>query len=380
MDTQNKFKHYNDMDIDCGCMSKPKVAASALAYEQLQQNYVKLQKDFDKLKSKYEKLQKELENKENGTALATTLEVAENVSLWKRLSKEISDKNELLIEKNKNLENELASYKEKPKTYANIIKDNKRNMAVPPVIIRLKETANNDESADKLKTVMQQSNLCGELINKGKNKFIIKGQNEAELQQLKNKIVNSDIKPWIVETSQPVPKVPRIKITNIEGDIDINSLESSIISLNKINKDDFKLVYIRRNNTTNESTAIAEVKTNTYASIMKGKKLYIGWQRCPVYDDYNVNMCYRCCGYNHNYKKCTRAAVCFKCAGAHEGKECTKDESKACNNCIWSNQKNGTKHSTQHWATDKGNCALYHKRLEQQIAHTSYPTATTNDG
>ena len=55
---------------------------------------------------------------------------------------------------------------------------------------------------------------------------------------------------------------------------------------------------------------------------MKDKKIYIGSQRCKIFDEFNLNICYNCCNYNHNSKKCTNDKKCPKCAEKHTLDEC----------------------------------------------------------
>lgn len=92
------------------------------------------------------------------------------------------------------------------------------------------------------------------------------------------------------------------------------------------------------------------------------KKLYIGWERCPVYEDISVPQCYNCCGYYHKNTNCNNKTVCGYCGGEHNKKECQK-QVKKCNNCENANKKYKTDYAINHEADSK-DCPSYKYHLQ----------------
>lgn len=81
-----------------------------------------------------------------------------------------------------------------------------------------------------------------------------------------------------------------------------------------------------------EGCIIIEVDEETQ-DLMKGK-LSIGWRKCLVFRHINVKRCFKCWGYYHIAKNCTRNETCHKCAGNHKATECTETK-KRCINCMF---------------------------------------------
>lgn len=71
---------------------------------------------------------------------------------------------------------------------------------------------------------------------------------------------------------------------------------------------------------------------NTYETLMNKGKINIGWRKCLVFNYISVKRCFKCWGYYHIAKNCTRQEACFKCAGNHKANECTMAK-LSCVNC-----------------------------------------------
>lgn len=125
------------------------------------------------------------------------------------------------------------------------------------------------------------------------------------------------------------------------------------------------------------TTVILETTPDAYQQIMEKSKLYIGWQKCPVYEDLNVGICYKCCGYNHNSKRCSKKEICAKCTGEHRTSDCIASEYK-CINCLSSNKYHNTDGSVNHMANDPKLCSSLRYALERRKKLTNYPTATNS--
>ena len=118
---------------------------------------------------------------------------------------------------------------------------------------------------------------------------------------------------------------------------------------------------------------IAEVNADTYAYIMRDKKIYVGASRWGVYDDYNIGMCHKCKTYGHNAKKCKGKYTCLHCSEKHEEKICDQ-ENLQCFNCTNFNKKSQkTQRNTQHAANNWNICKSYRNYLYIMIQKTDYP-------
>lgn len=102
------------------------------------------------------------------------------------------------------------------------------------------------------------------------------------------------------------------------------------------------------------------------------KFVYIGWQRCRVYEDYNINRCFKCNSYGHSAKKCRNEEICSYCAGNHGGKDCPDRNIKKCCNCMKANEKYKTKLNINHYTFDENACESYKYFKKVAISNTMY--------
>jgi len=85
---------------------------------------------------------------------------------------------------------------------------------------------------------------------------------------------------------------------------------------------------------------------------MKERKVNVGWKICSIFEHFNVKRCYKCWGYYHIAKDCTREMTCHKCAGNHIADKCT-EANKRCINCKYKIQKYNIKMSDGYDALSK---------------------------
>ena len=60
---------------------------------------------------------------------------------------------------------------------------------------------------------------------------------------------------------------------------------------------DLQVQYIQFIQNKSTYTAFFEVNAETYLKIMTKGKLYVGWQRCKVYNDLNMKRCWKWSAY-----------------------------------------------------------------------------------
>lgn len=168
---------------------------------------------------------------------------------------------------------------------------------------------------------------------------------------------------------------PQIRITNISEDLNPSELASDIITRNRLPVNSVNIVHKYKLKNSNHSV-LAEVNRDAYLMIMKTRSVFIGFESCRVYDNFNVKRCKNCCGYNHSLKKCIetfkRPQACFKCSGNHVASFCNSD-SKKCINCINANKYLTKKRSIDHSADDMDNCECFKSKWEQYVSNTDYP-------
>lgn len=104
--------------------------------------------------------------------------------------------------------------------------------------------------------------------------------------------------------------------------------------------------------------------------MLNKEKINIGWRKCFVFDYYNVKRCYKCWGYYHIAKNCTRQETCFKCAGNHKASDCTTTK-KRCVNCMHKIKMYNLKINDEHEAMSV-KCPTYIRALEEEKKRTGW--------
>lgn len=102
----------------------------------------------------------------------------------------------------------------------------------------------------------------------------------------------------------------------------------------------------------------------THDLIMKREKLNMGWRKCRVFHYFSVKKCFKCWGYYHIVKNCTRQETCHRCAGEHKASEC-KEKKKRCVNCMHKRRAYNLKINDEHDALS-GECPTYLRALEEE--------------
>lgn len=299
----------------------------------------------------------------------------------------------------KEMNTELREHNKELRDHNNYLRkiDQKREQSFPPVSYSeivscsTKKPQETVQIIVKPKTDVAKGNilqLVQNEISKNKKAKILnikKMKNENVIIKCINK-QNSEEITSILEsdmlTVSPVDKRnPQIKIIDVKTELDMerlkmdNTLIDDIIGRNGLEANDFKIVHLfkQRNN---KKSIIAEVTPNAYMKIMKFKSIFIGYENCRVFDDFNDRICKKCCGYGHSLRKCPRKEekvnICSKCAIAHEGSTCTATI-PTCINCVNANKYLKKKREEHHGAKDKQCCETYKARWERYISITNYP-------
>lgn len=110
--------------------------------------------------------------------------------------------------------------------------------------------------------------------------------------------------------------------------------------------------------------AECSVDVDSYKRLLDSGHLLIGLNGCSVFDGVNILRCFRCNGFNHSAKNCTKNYVCPLCAQSHELKNCpvNKDTDKddfCCSNCVSLRKVQLFDVQTSHPVWDYNNCSAY---------------------
>lgn len=99
-------------------------------------------------------------------------------------------------------------------------------------------------------------------------------------------------------------------------------------------------------------------------------KVNIGWEKCKIYECFNVLRCYNCYGFNHKREECSLPKACSKCSGEHDFKDCQEEINK-CINCVEAVKKYKIELDVNHSAIDEC-CPIFKKKLKTAIDNTTY--------
>jgi hypothetical protein len=87
-------------------------------------------------------------------------------------------------------------------------------------------------------------------------------------------------------------------------------------------------------------------------------KIYVGWVKIAIRRHIQIIKCYRCQGYGHISKECTKKMACSRCSDHHRYDQCTSNVDY-CANCYYSNLKYNTQYDPYHQAHDIRKCQIY---------------------
>lgn len=273
------------------------------------------------------------------------------------------------------------------RSYCDAVKEKKKENVI---IIKPKEQQESEKTKIVVKENIDIKNMSigvSKLRKGGKGAIVLGCESEQELKQLKSKVESKlDGKYQVIE---PKSVEPKLKILNLD-DEEINCDEDQIVDMlirqncqnhhldeerrgfhSKILK---KIIRGRQSGNNNsakrESTLIIEVDSATHEEMLNVGKLNIGWRKCRVINYVNVKRCYKCWGFYHIAKNCTRPITCSKCAGEHKDNDC-KTKKGRCVNCMYKNKTYNLKINEEHSALSK-ECPIFKKLLEEEKKKTGW--------
>lgn len=296
---------------------------------------------------------------------------AENI-LLKKLVAELEDKNKILKQSLS-----LTEQVNKINTYSNVVKGNSKqtDTHVPSLVVQTKNENLKDELYDTVVTQLQRDILIpiNSVFTKRNGTIEIKCKNKDDVENSKRLLEEKLGTDYEVATQNLLN--PRIKVTGINNKMTLEDLENDI---NKRNFNDFdkkcKAIHQYSNYRKNGQNLILEVPPEIYTFIKNtDNKIYVGHQRCRIFDDLNISQCTKCSRFGHNGNKCTNAEACIICSGPHVSTRCTNLTQPRCVNCIFLNTQHNKQLDVNHSANDTEKCEFLKGRLRNIIAKTDYP-------
>ncbi|XP_076302220.1 uncharacterized protein LOC143220467 [Lasioglossum baleicum] len=268
-------------------------------------------------------------------------------------------------------------------SYSEATKKKKENI----IIIKPKTQQESETTKKIIKEKVDIKNMPMGItkVRKGKEGTVILGCETGEEMEKVKDVVQSKLGDNY-NVTESFQKKPKIKIVNIseeemEGDDDElidtikkqNSIgESHIIIVKKIQKKKHIDDSQTRNKSKEGRSIIIEVDEVTHAVMLKKEKLNIGWRKCPVYNHLSIKRCFKCWGFYHIAKNCTRDESCHKCAGNHKASECKEVHNK-CVNCMFKIKTYNLKIKDDHDAMDP-ECPSYKRAIEEEKRRGGWET------
>nr|XP_029723971.1 uncharacterized protein LOC115264439 [Aedes albopictus] len=170
---------------------------------------------------------------------------------------------------------------------------------------------------------------------------------------------------------------PRLKLVGFSADVDTESFLSKFRKQNDL--PEAAIIEIVRfikskKDKENPMSVILELDVATFKQLLKAKSVFVGWERCLVFESIDVLRCFRCSEFGHIAATCVKPFCCPKCAECHEVSECTSEYEK-CINCTIVNKEQNLPPDQQlevnhcSWSTE---CPLYLKRLSRSRLRIDY--------
>lgn len=113
-----------------------------------------------------------------------------------------------------------------------------------------------------------------------------------------------------------------------------------------------------------------EVDTVSFKKIIDAGKLSIGWNRCHVFECFDLIRCFNCSEYHHTAKYCKNEMCCSKCSGPHLLAQCTSVVDR-CGNCLKAAKELGIDIDVDHAASNNV-CAIFRRKVEIEKRRVDY--------
>lgn len=249
---------------------------------------------------------------------------------------------------------------EMQRSYSGAVKEKKKENVI---VIKPKIQQESEATKKMIKEKVDIKNMAMGItkLKKGSRGTVIMGcETGEEMKQLKATVQAKLGRDFSVTESPRIK--PKIKVINIDEEelkLEDDKLIHMVVKQNGINalNDGFSVRIMKRlfrgkSNKQSirregEGSIILEVDEETHQFMLRKEKLNVGWRKCPIFNHVSVKRCFKCWGFYHIAKNCTREETCHKCAGNHKATECTARRDK-CVNCMFKNRTYNLKINDEH--------------------------------
>lgn len=282
----------------------------------------------------------------------------------------IASKDEIILLLKQKIEDLNTKQKLNP-LFSDILKNPKTNetnnisKSALHVIIKPKNKQNTDKiKSDLFKHIKPaELKICINGTRNTKNgSLLVKCSNKSDIESLKREIekkFDTDYEIQVPKMRNPCFKI--IGYTAItEDDLNYDLIESNIREQNHFiqSDDELRVTYVKHRNKNDRTyTIYGECTSALFHKFMAMKKIFINWERYPIYEHMSIQKCFKCQEFYHKSDTCPNEQKCEYCAGNHLIKDCPKTQKK-CSNCVQANSKYNLKYDVNHKATD-GKCPAY---------------------
>lgn len=257
----------------------------------------------------------------------------------------------------------------KKKSYSGAV----RNDSESVIIIKPREEEGDNSSEATKRDIKSKIDILKLGVGITKMKKVTRGavvvgcENKIQADKLKKEAAKDLGEKYIVQ--EPMKKKLKIRIFDVDKEDSDNEQDfwRKVEEQNGCGQNTFdgKIVHKATNPKTKGVTMIVEVNAKTREQFLELGRVKIGWKMCRVQDYIGILRCFKCCGYYHFAKDCTKKETCGNCAGQHKTKEC-KNQIKKCVNCEDKIKNFKIKNlNSEHSAYDS-NCPCFKREIEKQ--------------
>lgn len=186
----------------------------------------------------------------------------------------------------------------------------------------------------------QESGLQISKLRKVKDQRVLIGcEKKSDIDLIKETLEKNDFKVEIKENKDPL-----VIVRNLDKSITDNGILQAIEKqnpelLDHIPMEHFRMKVRHRRKARNpaENHVVLQVSPPVWRALTSAGRLYVEFQRVPVYDLSPLVQCSRCLSFGHGKKWCTETIdLCSHCAGPHMSTDCPSllaGDEPMCRNC-----------------------------------------------
>lgn len=264
--------------------------------------------------------------------------------------------------------NGTAPNRNATQSYANVVKKTVK----PAVVIKPKTKQISSKTLEEISNNVDKTeiNVCS-TRNVRDGGVVLRCENPADTMKVKQ-MVNDKLGDKY-EVTLPKIKNPRLRVTNVDAEIEKDSILNELKKHNdQLKNAELSLVTVinRKRNNHAYNDVVIEMKADLYKAVLEKGSLKLPWRECRVYEHIHLKRCFKCCGYSHKSNECKHDQKCSRCAGSHKYSDC-KNSNLCCVNCKFANDKYNMNIDTNHHAWSK-DCPVYKRRVSALVSKIEY--------